>query len=275
MCNIYLLFRCNIRHDNSVTKCTDCNFRKPFINAYRPNNSSADPIGYSQKPGTSCADLNAFVLSLKKLNENKMAETITNFHDKWRSCWSNFVSLSEQSRDWLVINLAKIPCSSKVLPPPISACKNALEYYLSFRDAKSLSRCETTINVVKRLLDFRWDADKEHVKSNLASILVAANSSLDITNSTHRTCQPKIMELLSELEKPWVIKLNIAKEVLLLDTSESSALLHNASEWHRPTIAWLSHGELFQPPSLPIMKIPSSSSVGKITSTTKHKLTSI
>ncbi len=108
---------------------------------------------------------------------------------------------------------------------------------------RQLEIIEIVVNAVDNLAKFTWDANKDTVREHLTEVLDAAAKPLFLKDPAHRAIQQKIMEQITELEKPWGLKV----EVESIATSTDEEPVDEGSHWKVATVGWLADPQNFCP----------------------------
>ncbi|KAJ3408103.1 hypothetical protein HDV05_005146 [Chytridiales sp. JEL 0842] len=230
------------------------------------------------------ANLNLIIKLFRGIDATHIVPTISKFHNQWTNAWKNTAQLSRDSLLLLLTTLSRIPFSvSDFSPPPISDCAATLARFLNESlhpadaDADNptfvLQQVEVVVNVIQRLLKFRWENDRQVVKDAIEDVLELATSCLVNKISEHRKMNARIADMFEDLEKPWTIKVvetSVGGTMTLSKMKVVGGFLKSDGDpgdiddsnqyddqWKAPTIKWLSTAKRFAPPNLPVMKVPS------------------
>ena len=212
-----------------------------------------------QRPSDATAK---YIRHLATLPAAKLGTELVNSESLWRRCWQEQASLDAPTMGLLVEVLTRIPVSSSVVPPPVDDCEALFEKYLQNQiqqetdDNAVLTAVKTVLDTVKRLLWFEWEAQREDVKELLSNIIVAADGKLKKKRKEHLEVARSLMEVLSDMDLPWRIKI---KEVVTIGdegTPDSLTLLRplDFSDWKGATVEWLTEAKFFSPACCPVMK---------------------
>uniref|UniRef100_A0AAV1UG65 AAA+ ATPase domain-containing protein n=1 Tax=Peronospora matthiolae TaxID=2874970 RepID=A0AAV1UG65_9STRA len=177
----------------------------------------------------------------------------------WLSCWQEVDRLPLDALQTLLSALARLPFSvasiARASLPAISKAVSALLTQATQADETALDGNDDTLEsavlverVVTRLLKATWDLKREDVKDALDEMVALADASLNIRLKTYRPVRSRLAALLSEMEKPWSIKV---KDCDNGAADERLALI----DWRHPTVAWLADYKIFQPALLPKLQL--------------------
>eukprot|EP00474_Spongospora_subterranea_P008580 CRZ09038.1 hypothetical protein [Spongospora subterranea] len=210
-----------------------------------------------------------------------LAKSVLHHEKQWLEFWRTPTILDKNCLRTLIETLAKMPFSSNMKPPPIMECSGAVSSFAQrcFTGGdpdEDIEAVQIIFNLVVRLLKVKWVSSQAEVRQGLESMLNRAASGLHFSLQEHRNFQSKILDLLNEFEKPWTIKIDQeiagseAKNTGIVEAEDGPVDLDLHNDWHSATVGWLCKPALFEPPSLPKMQTPTSSSKGVYESTDEY-----
>ncbi|KAG1712489.1 hypothetical protein DVH05_000233 [Phytophthora capsici] len=204
-----------------------------------------------------------FIRALKKCPNNRLKQQIEQLEKSWLSCWQDVAHLHFDAVKTLLSALARLPFSVSIAPPPLSCISQAVSTLLSQigrngggdedfdGNDDTLEGVELVERVVTRLLKFTWGIKRGEVKDALDDMIAEVDGSLNVRLKTHRPVRGRLTALLSEIEKPWSIKVKAREE-----TEAHGELV--VQDWRHPSVAWLADFKNFQPALLPRLQLRNS-----------------
>jgi hypothetical protein len=205
--------------------------------ANRNGNSGGNPNGFGAPNNPrSVKDLTDFLKQLRNAEPKRISKLVVDHSMLWNKCWSDHALLCDFDLKTLLVSLCKIPYSSSVEPPSITLCTSAMSIRLNSINqsppAVTLEVVEDCVNLVTTLLQFEWNETAEEVKLQITNLFDIALRVLSAKDQDHRRTQIKILDRITDLEKPWSIKakeiIEIENGILLLNRNSDRNDLENS-----------------------------------------------
>ncbi|CAI5724574.1 unnamed protein product [Hyaloperonospora brassicae] len=197
--------------------------------------------------------------TLRRCPNHRLKEVLDQLEKPWLTCWQEVDRLPLDALQTLLSAVARLPFSAasraRVPLPAISKAVSALLAQATHVEGDAFDENDVTLEgvklvdrVVTSLLKATWDLNRDDVKDALDEMIAQADASLNIRLQAHRPVRSRLTALLSEVEKPWSIKV-IKCEAVSVD--DNVMLI----DWRHPTVAWLADYKSFQPAQLPKMQL--------------------